>query len=281
MKTITLFFSFFMICSLTAQNSGDLIITEIMADPTSVSDTYGEYFEIYNTTSNPIDLEGFVLKDEGSNYHTITSSNGQTAVPPNSYFVFARNADPFLNGGITAQYDLESFTLTNSSDEIILQSPTGQIIAQVNYTSSLFSITSGASMEFIGNLYDDNNNSNLWQTSVEYINGSSDLGTPGRASAQQVLSVNTLAEGSSSSQFSKNLKLYPNPTKGSSYVKIDLSDSSQSITQLGLYAASGQLVFEGALKDQLLAIDTFPEGVYFLKVDTSKGFTTTTKLIIQ
>ena len=50
-------------------NAGDIIITEIMANPKG-PDGYQEYVEIYNPTSNPIELNGvkvFISKDDGSN----------------------------------------------------------------------------------------------------------------------------------------------------------------------------------------------------------------------
>ena len=35
---------------------GDLLVTEIMLDPVAVSDSNGEWFELYNTSSSPIAL---------------------------------------------------------------------------------------------------------------------------------------------------------------------------------------------------------------------------------
>ena len=47
---------------------GDLIISEVMADPKAVSDTYGEWFEVHNLTGNSLDLNGLwdvsKVKDE-------------------------------------------------------------------------------------------------------------------------------------------------------------------------------------------------------------------------
>ena len=49
------------------QSPGDLLITEFMADPLNVGDSSGEYFEIYNTTGSPIDINGWIISDDGSN----------------------------------------------------------------------------------------------------------------------------------------------------------------------------------------------------------------------
>ena len=60
------------ILSAAAITPNSLVITEYMADPIGVSDSEGEYFEIYNTTSFDIDLNDLIVKDDGSNSFTIT-----------------------------------------------------------------------------------------------------------------------------------------------------------------------------------------------------------------
>lgn len=39
-----------------------LVITEIMSDPSSVSDADGEWFEVYDVESVAVDLEGLVVR---------------------------------------------------------------------------------------------------------------------------------------------------------------------------------------------------------------------------
>ena len=39
-----------------SQTQGDLVITEIMNNPSPVSDTTGEWFEVYNITDTAIDI---------------------------------------------------------------------------------------------------------------------------------------------------------------------------------------------------------------------------------
>ncbi len=43
--------------------AGDLVISEVMANPSAVSDTTGEWFEIYNSSGAAIDLNGLILMD--------------------------------------------------------------------------------------------------------------------------------------------------------------------------------------------------------------------------
>ena len=55
-------------------NPGDIVVTEFMNDSAAVSDTVGEWLEIYNSTGADIDLNGWTLKDDGSNSHTFSNS---------------------------------------------------------------------------------------------------------------------------------------------------------------------------------------------------------------
>ena len=53
---------------------GDLVITEIMKDP-SGSDTIGEWFEIHNTGPTPVDIEGWTIQDNDFDSHVIAKRN--------------------------------------------------------------------------------------------------------------------------------------------------------------------------------------------------------------
>ncbi|MEZ5196045.1 MAG: lamin tail domain-containing protein [Bacteroidales bacterium] len=54
----------------------DIIITEVMQNPDSVGDTSGEWFEVYNNTGIAVDMTGWVMKDLGTNSHTIAGPDG-------------------------------------------------------------------------------------------------------------------------------------------------------------------------------------------------------------
>ena len=51
--------------------AGNLMITEIMQNPLLVLDAAGEWFEVYNPTSSPINMNGWKIKDDGTDLHTI------------------------------------------------------------------------------------------------------------------------------------------------------------------------------------------------------------------
>ena len=106
------------------------MVTEIMQNPSSVGDTEGEWFEIYNNTENETDLGGFIIKDNDTDSHTIT---GSTIVGPYSYAVLGRNSDYATNGGVTIDYEYSGVNLANGGDEILLIDPSGETVDSVAY----------------------------------------------------------------------------------------------------------------------------------------------------
>lgn len=124
-----------------APQVGDVLITEFMADPGAVADSLGEWVEIKNTAGEPIDLSGYILRDNGRNGMAIPAG---TVLATDAYLVVARSTDTAENGGLTA--DLASgpaFTLNN---EITILTP------QVAGASEIFAEnvalgTSGAGIE--------------------------------------------------------------------------------------------------------------------------------------
>ena len=133
--------------------AGDLLISEVMANPSAVSDANGEWFELFNASANSIDINGFTISDDGSNSHQI--NNGSSLfIAPGAYFVLGRNGDITENGGYTADYVYNNFTLGNSLDQIILSNNTNEII-RLNYTGAPFG-TTGVSAELINQLINPN-----------------------------------------------------------------------------------------------------------------------------
>jgi len=150
----------------------DLLITEIMANPLAVSDPEGEWFELYNPTTESISLNDIVISDDNSLGHAISSS-AELLIHPDSYFVLARNDDSNLNGGFNADYTYSRFTLANTRDQIIFSDGTGELL-RFEYEAGF--TPNGASMELIGAVMLSENYAAATTTF-----GNGDLGTPGEA----------------------------------------------------------------------------------------------------
>jgi hypothetical protein len=76
---------------------GDLLFSEAMIAPASPD---AEWFELVNLAPDPIDLAGFQLAS-GTEVYPIPPGT-PLVVQPGAYVVFARSADPAVNGGLTA-----------------------------------------------------------------------------------------------------------------------------------------------------------------------------------
>lgn len=155
-----------------AASVSDLYISEVMANPAAVSDTAGEWFELFNPGSEMISLDGILLSDDGSNSHIISG----VTIAPGQYFVLGRSSNIATNGGFTADYVYSNFSLNNGTDQIVLSFNSAELL-RLNYSSAGFA-TSGRSMELTGAAMVDANYS-LTGTSFTY--GLGDIGTPGTA----------------------------------------------------------------------------------------------------
>jgi len=157
-------------------NPGDLVINEIIQNPDAVFDSNGEWFEIYNNTADPIDLQGLVITDDGSDSHTIGSS---VIVASEGYAVLGNNADITTNGGVSVDYEYSGVFLGNSDDEVVIVDG-GTEVDRVNYDNgATFPDPTGASMALIGTFLDNNQGVNWCESTTTY--GAGDSGTPGAA----------------------------------------------------------------------------------------------------
>lgn len=118
----------------TAPNTpdfGDLIITEIMADPTpEVGLSDAEYLEIYNTTDQTISLIGLSLVDEGG---STTLVSGE--VPSGGYMVLTStsNASDFAGVSVMGVTSFPSFN--NTGETVSIYAGTKQIFSTSYNTS--------------------------------------------------------------------------------------------------------------------------------------------------
>ena len=156
-----------------------LVITEIMANPSAVSDGDGEWFEIHNPTNLDIDLNRFEICDAGGENHMISSS---LIVPAGGYITLAINEDSLTNGGVSVDYEYSGLVLDEAGDEIIIKCPEGTVMDSVGWDGGPeFPNPTGASMALISCKTNASFNdlSTNWIESVNASYGAGDMGTPG------------------------------------------------------------------------------------------------------
>jgi hypothetical protein len=160
-------------------NPGDLVIHEIMQNPGAVLDTNGEWFEIFNASSQEIDLNNWTLRDLGTD-STVLHSPNPLLIAPGGFIILGAKTDLAINGGIPVNYAWNNFTLGNDQDEIILIAPDGLEIDRVEWDGGPnFPDPNGASMALKNTSLDNNVGAN-WCTATTPL-ASGDFGTPGTA----------------------------------------------------------------------------------------------------
>jgi hypothetical protein len=176
--------------SLTAARAvqrGDVIITEIMKDPSFVSDTAGEWFEVQNRTNHALDLEGWSIADLGSNHHTIDRGGLGLSIAAGGRLVLGINANSTQNGGISVAYKYANFSLTNGADAIVLRDGAGMLVDQVSYDDGIFwPDSAGRSISLDPTAFGplSNDHGGNWCAADTLIGGgNTDRGTPGLLNA--------------------------------------------------------------------------------------------------
>lgn len=152
----------------------DVLITEIMADPTPVVGLPDyEYVELYNQTSGTIDLSGWALQ-----IGTTTKVFQQAYLEPQSYLIVGPEAAAGDLGAYGAFYGFSSFQLTNSGQSLALINPLGEVIAWVDYTDAWYGSSPKKEGGWSLELVDYSNacaHEGNWKPSVDALGG-----TPGR-----------------------------------------------------------------------------------------------------
>jgi len=161
-------------------DASPLVINEVMANPNVVLDEVGEWFELTNTGSAPIDLNGWTIvsgnSTTGSEQHTISRS---VVVMPGAFVVLGRVADRETNGDVPVDYayGTTEIFLSNTSDFLALRDPQGVTADSVTWGSS--GAPAGISRSLIDPALDNTDvGGTNWFNSYRSF-GFGDLGTPG------------------------------------------------------------------------------------------------------
>ncbi len=152
----------------------DIVINEIMADPTPVVGLpEWEYVELYNTTEFAIELEGWQIQI-GSNDNTF----GNHVLPPHGYLILCHNDAVRELKDYGDCIGFSSFSIGNTSSAMYLYSKAGVMVSHVNFSNTWYhdpdKKNGGWSVEQIDPLNPCAGASN-WTASIDASGG-----TPGR-----------------------------------------------------------------------------------------------------
>jgi len=159
---------------------GELLITEIMANPSALSDTEGEWFEIYNNSTHSISLQNLILERDDANIHTITD---QVDLEAGAYYVLSRTETATV--AVNEYVYGSDITLSNTGAVLSLynegsESNPGALICSLDYGETGFPSGTGASISLNPNSINitDAVLGSSWCISTS-LYSTGDLGTPG------------------------------------------------------------------------------------------------------
>jgi phage baseplate assembly protein gpV len=160
--------------------AGDVIVTEVMYHP-SGDDFRKEWFEVYNTSAQTVNMNEWIITDDETDTHTI-DYGGPFYILPGEYMVFGRNDDTSLNGDVDLDYEYGTFFLSNDGDEIVLSNVAKGEIDRIAYNPGVVwpDPKEGTAIALDPDNLNatDNNNGAHWQEAIENF-GDGDRGTPG------------------------------------------------------------------------------------------------------
>ncbi len=117
-----------------AASTWDIVINEIMADPSPVVGLPdAEYIELYNRSNLPINLNGWMLKI-GSTTKILPSYE----IQPNSYLIICSSANQGLLDPYGTTLSLSSLSITNDEQTISIISPENNTIHSLTFSTSWY-----------------------------------------------------------------------------------------------------------------------------------------------
>jgi hypothetical protein len=156
-----------------------------MKDPAFVTDANGEWLELFNTTAQDIDIEGWTLRDDGTDAHILNNNGQGIVIPAGQYRVLGVNTNTSTNGGVALVYEWSNFFLGNGADEVILVDGNGLEIDRVEYLGGApWPSTPGRALNLKAGVLDSVGNDNAvnWCTASTPISAiNTDRGTPNAA----------------------------------------------------------------------------------------------------
>ncbi|HSG95417.1 MAG TPA: lamin tail domain-containing protein, partial [Afifellaceae bacterium] len=131
--------------------------------------------EVLNTGTAAVDMQGWTVRDEGSNAFTIQDS---VVLAAGRFAILARSQT--AAGGSAAYVYGSAMSLANSADQIIIERD-GELVDAVAYDAS-FPLAAGASMELAASATDvaaNDSPANWCEAQSQMADG--DRGSPGAA----------------------------------------------------------------------------------------------------
>lgn len=123
-----LLFTLSIIATSVAVSQAQIVINEIFYNTPNSAGEKEEFVELLNTTSSPINLQGYTIKDNGS-----PVTFGNISIPANGFIVVSNDSTDFNTAFGFFPHAESNMILSNSGDYIVLKDASGTVIDSVGY----------------------------------------------------------------------------------------------------------------------------------------------------
>ncbi len=242
-----------------------LIINEIHADPDAangdangdgaIDSSQDEFVEIYNTSSSPIVMDGYVLSDAVSDRHVFPVG---TTLPGNSFITVFGGGTPTGFTSLVQTASTNSVGLNNGGDTVTLKDDTGLTVTQEIYTGAGNNQSIAREPDFTGVFVQ---HSAIMANPVLFSPGARNDGT--------TLSVD---------QFNAtNFSVYPNPSNTGF---VNITTTTNAPVNVVVFDILGKEVISKTIQNNTLNVSNLKAGIYILKLNQNEA-TITKKLVIE
>ncbi len=260
---------------------------------TSPNEGHTEWFEIYNTTDEPVVMDGWTLTDASSSSNV--STIGSFTIEPHTYAVFSGFNIPDAQGGVEFDYfyDYKKPSFNNESsyadpgdtscpDGVIIAKADGTLVDEVRYdygygeyignassgscntntfTTDIPAMGSSSKVSFMLNVDPDvmnsadNNLSSNWVFSTNvYDAEGNQVGTPGFANDGVSSTNNPLLDS--------KILIYPNPAQSELNVVTEL----QGNLSIEMFNLLGKRMTHKVFNTNTIDVSQLPVGIYTMKI---------------
>ena len=241
-----------------------IIISEFNYNNSNSSYDAGDWIELYNNTSETINLESYVFKDsKNDNVFTFPS----ISIAPDSFIVIANNLSLFsqrhpLVSNVFGQFDFGLST----RDGVRIFDNTGTIINSFIYDTI-------APWSAIPSVYDFTNEYNFYTGYLDQNDGLSwFVGCPGGSPGTQFISCTAAVDELAESNNEPFVNLFPNPATSSLTLSIKNSIALDETTEFIIYNLNGSILDKRSLTSKELIsnieinLQDFKQGMYYVQV---------------
>ena len=161
---------------------GDLMFSEMNINPEVVDDELGEWVELYNTASYPIDIGGYTFRDDDLDAWVL---EGPLVVASHDTLVLCASTDVNNNGGVPCDgwfnrdWDGGGLALANGPDELVLARPDGVEIDWLYYDETWFTKGVAIGVDPAHLTAGDNDDLSVWCNQQTVTPPMQEPGTPG------------------------------------------------------------------------------------------------------